>query len=137
MGRRKSRIGTTFGPDSSIPIDLNDDGKPTDASTQAAMEELQKSRDKTSQVQEQVDEVTRVMENNVNKTLERGEQLEDLEAKTARLDVEAQQFNKNAAQVEKNLKWKQMRRAIIICVVVIVVLAVAGGIAAIMMKKKK
>lgn len=100
-------------------------------------QDLQKSRDKTAQVDQQVQEVTAVMQDNVRSVQERGENLENLEEKTARLQESSSQFNKNATTVKKNLKWKQMRRAIIIAVVVIVILAIAGGVAAVMMKKKR
>ena len=101
------------------------------------IQDLEESRRKTEHVDAQVQEVTMVMQGNVQKVQERGEKLEDLEGKTARLEESSQQFSKNAKKVKENLKWKQMRRAIIISVVVIVILAVVAGIAAFMIKKNK
>jgi vesicle-associated membrane protein 4 len=124
-GKRRSSVGMG-------------DTKPDENTAESeALEGLQESRDKTAQVQEQVDEVKSIMQQNVDKAIQRGETLEELEAQTSRLQESAGQFNKNAAQVKENLRWKKMRRAIIISVVVLVILAVLCAVAVIMMKKKK
>lgn len=128
MGKRRQNKHQQPEPDLEAQHNTTDD---------PILQDLQASRDKTAQVDQQVQEVTAIMQNNVRAVQERGENLENLEDKTARLQESSAQFSKNATKVKENLKWKQMRRAIIIAVVVIVILAVAGGVAAVMLKKKK
>lgn len=81
------------------------------------------SNDKTAKVKKQVDDVTKIMEHNVQDAMKRGEQLNDLEAKTAALEEGSRAFSKNTAQVKSNLWWKNMKYwAIIIGVLVAIVL---------------
>ena len=85
----------------------------------------QETSGKTVKIQKQVDEVKDVMENNVTDAMNRGEQLNDLEAKTLALEEGSKTFVKNTKQVSSNLWWKNMKySAIIVGVIVVVVLIV-------------
>lgn len=83
------------------------------------------SAEKTKKVQNQVEDVTKTMQKNVQDAMKRGEQLEDLEAKTAALEEGSRAFNKNTEKVKSNLWWKNMKYwAIIIGVIVAVILLI-------------
>ena len=51
----------------------------------------------------QVDEVTGMMSENLQKIMERGEKMEELEDKAARLEEGSKQFQMSAAKVKKQL----------------------------------
>lgn len=81
--------------------------------------------DKSAKVQKQVDEVKGIMQKNVSDAMARGEQLEDLEAKTLALEEGSKSFAKNTEKVSSNLWWKNMKYwAIIIGIVVAIVLVI-------------
>ncbi len=58
---------------------------------------------KTGQVQGQVDEVIGIMQNNIEKVVQRGEKLESLQTKTDDLQQGALQFKKGAVRVRKEM----------------------------------
>ena len=87
------------------------------------MKMKQETTDKSAKVQEQVNEVKVVMEQNVADAMSRGEQLNDLEAKTLALEEGSKSFAKNTNQVSSNLWWKNVKyTAIIVGIIVLVVL---------------
>ena len=86
---------------------------------------------KSVKVQKQVDEVKDIMQKNVSDAMARGEQLDDLEAKTLALEEGSKSFAKNTKQVNSNLWWKNMKYwgiiiGIIVVVILLIVLAVWG-----------
>ena len=92
----------------------------------------QETTAKTAQVQQQVDEVKVIMEKNVSDAMARGEQLNDLEAKTLALEEGSKSFTKNTQQVSSNLWWKNMKytaiiAGIIVFLVLILVFYYFGG----------
>lgn len=85
----------------------------------------QETAGKSVKVQKQVDEVQGIMEKNVADAMNRGEQLNDLEAKTLALEEGSKSFAKNTKQVNSNLWWKNMKyTAIIIGIIVAVILII-------------
>lgn len=83
----------------------------------------QVTADKTVIIQKQVDEVKGIMEKNVSDAMERGEQLNDLEAKTLALEEGSKDFAHNTKKVSSNLWWENMKyNAIIAGVVVALIL---------------
>jgi hypothetical protein len=56
-------------------------------------------------VQEQIDEVTEIMQDNVKKMLLRGEKLEEVEQKTKELYQTAQDFKQSAKKLRQNACW--------------------------------
>lgn len=83
------------------------------------------SADKSKKVQDQVNDVTKIMEQNVQDAMKRGEQLEDLEAKTAALEEGSRAFSKNTGKVKSNLWWANMKYwAILIGVIVAIILLI-------------
>lgn len=86
---------------------------------------------KSAKVQDQVDEVKGIMQKNVSDAMARGEQLEDLEAKTLALEEGSKSFAKNTKQVSSNLWWKNMKywaiiAGIIVAIVVVLLLVFFG-----------
>ena len=70
---------------------------PSNSSTPAAADS------KTAQVQGEVDEVVGIMHDNINKVMQRGEQLETLQDKSANLQDSSQQFKRGASRVRKQM----------------------------------
>ncbi|KAI8912652.1 vesicle-associated membrane protein 8 [Gorgonomyces haynaldii] len=79
---------------------------------------------KTQDVQNQVDEVVGIMQNNINKAMLRGEQLDTLQNKTEDLQQSSLQFKRGANQVRKEMWWKDMKLKLIIGVIVAIVLII-------------
>lgn len=89
------------------------------------------SADKAKKVQQQVDDVTKIMEQNVQDAMKRGEQLEDLEAKTATLEAGSRAFTQNTGKVKSNLWWQNMKYwailiGVIVAIILIILVAVFG-----------
>jgi len=64
------------------------------------------------------------MRDNVDRTLENIERLEDLEDRSAQIENSAKQFEKNAAGLKSAMRWKYIKMTLIIVLLV-------GAIAAI------
>ncbi|KAJ1498541.1 hypothetical protein HMI54_005215 [Coelomomyces lativittatus] len=82
------------------------------------------SSSKTQVVQAQVDEVVGIMQNNIEKVMERGEKLESLATKTEDLQQSSLQFKKGATKVRQAMWWKDLKIKIIIAIVVIIILII-------------
>jgi vesicle-associated membrane protein 4 len=82
-----------------------------------------------SKVQGQVDEVVDIMRNNVNKVMDRGEQLDSLQSRTEDLQNASAQFRTDAGRVRKQMWWKDMKIKIIIgSVIAIIIIGVVVGL---------
>jgi vesicle-associated membrane protein 4 len=83
---------------------------------------------KTKAVQDEVDEVVGIMQNNIEKVVQRGEKLETLQTKTDDLQAGALQFKRGAVSARKQMWWKNMKMQLIIggvIVLFIVIIAVS------------
>ncbi|CAF3777572.1 unnamed protein product [Adineta steineri] len=84
-------------------------------------------------LQNQVDEVTDVMRNNIGIALKRGEALDQLEQKAENLTSETERFSYRSKQLKKKYWWKNLRMWIIlgivvaIVIIIIIIAAVASG----------
>ncbi|KAI8810248.1 synaptobrevin, partial [Cladochytrium replicatum] len=84
---------------------------------------------KTVQVQRQVDEVVGIMQDNINKVMQRGEQLDTLQNKTEDLQNSSMQFRRGASRVRKQMWWKDMKMKLILGgVIAVIILVVIGSI---------
>ncbi|KAJ3021562.1 hypothetical protein HKX48_008229 [Thoreauomyces humboldtii] len=90
---------------------------------------------KTSQVQNQVDEVVGIMQENVNKVIQRGEHLETLNSKTDDLQNSSLQFKRGANRVRKQMWWKDMKLKLILGGVIGLIVIII--IATVVSQKKK
>ncbi|KAG0163061.1 hypothetical protein DFQ28_000633 [Apophysomyces sp. BC1034] len=82
---------------------------------------------KTQQVQQQVDEVVNIMQENIDKVMQRGERLDDLRGKTEDLQATAGHFRRGANQVRKRMWWKDLKWKIIIAVTILAILGIIIG----------
>ncbi|XP_055345838.1 vesicle-associated membrane protein 3-like [Paramacrobiotus metropolitanus] len=82
------------------------------------------SNTKIEQTQRQVNEVIDVMKDNVNRVLERGDRLADLDERADALQFGAHQFQATAKKVKRKYWWKNLKMWIIIGVIVIVIIAI-------------
>uniref|UniRef100_A0A2K6W4S1 V-SNARE coiled-coil homology domain-containing protein n=1 Tax=Onchocerca volvulus TaxID=6282 RepID=A0A2K6W4S1_ONCVO len=78
--------------------------------------------DSLAAIQQQVESVKTVMNNNMQRVLERGEQLENIEGRTEALTQSSQNFQWTAQRVQRRMCAKNAKWIIIIvaCVMVIV-----------------
>ncbi|KAL7746864.1 Vesicle membrane receptor protein (v-SNARE) [Sorochytrium milnesiophthora] len=82
------------------------------------------NNNKTQQVQAQVNEVVGIMQNNIEKVMERGEKLDSLATKTEDLQQSSLQFKRGATKVRKAMWWKDLKLKLMIAFVLAVILAV-------------
>ncbi|KAI7895691.1 synaptobrevin-domain-containing protein [Mucor mucedo] len=82
---------------------------------------------KTDQVQKQVDEVVGIMQENIDKIMQRGERIGDLEDKSRNMHDAAAVFHGGANKVRKRMWWKNFRWKIIIAVTILVILGIIIG----------
>ncbi|CAF4157029.1 unnamed protein product, partial [Adineta steineri] len=75
-------------------------------------------------LQNQVDEVTDVMRNNIGIALKRGEALDQLEQKAENLTSETERFSYRSKQLKKKYWWKNLRMWIILGIVVAIVIII-------------
>lgn len=61
------------------------------------------SSSKAAGVQQEVDEVVGIMQNNITKAMNRGEQLDSLQNRTEELQQSSMQFKRGANQVRKEM----------------------------------
>lgn len=79
---------------------------------------------KLRRVQFQVDEVSSIMKDNIEKIMERGERLEDLEEKSDSLATNADQFWSTAKKMQSRMWWRNMRVKVLLVLVVLVILLI-------------
>ncbi|KAI8899489.1 synaptobrevin, partial [Globomyces pollinis-pini] len=60
-------------------------------------------------VQQEVDEVVGIMQSNITKVMERGDNLDRLQDQTENLQQASSQFKRGANQVRKEMWWKDMK----------------------------
>ncbi|KAI7902205.1 synaptobrevin-domain-containing protein [Cokeromyces recurvatus] len=97
------------------------------SSSQGNSNQAGQGASKTARVQQQVDEVVNIMQENIDKVMQRGERLDDLRGKTEDLQATATHFRRGANQVRKRMWWKDLKWKIIIAVTIIVILAIIIG----------
>ena len=84
------------------------------------------SQQRTQKIQNEVNEVVGIMQDNIEKVMERGEKIEVLQDKTDDLQNSATKFKKGANRVRKAMWWKDMKlKLIIVVVIIVIVLAIA------------
>ncbi|KAI8914313.1 synaptobrevin-domain-containing protein [Gorgonomyces haynaldii] len=82
--------------------------------TQAVKIEKVQSPSKTQAVQQQVDEVINIMNQNIEKVMDRGERLENLNNKTDDLAAASLSFKKSSAKVESEMWWKNLKLTLVL-----------------------
>jgi len=79
---------------------------------------------KLADVQQKVEEVKTVMKDNVNRTLENVEKLEDLESKSETIENSAKQFEKGARGMQLGMRCRYYKMTAIIALLVIAILLI-------------
>ncbi|ORY98409.1 synaptobrevin-domain-containing protein [Absidia repens] len=83
--------------------------------------------EKTQSVQQQMNNVKNIMQQNIDKAMERDERLADIHGKTENLQSTAERFRRGANQVRKRMWWKDLKWKVIIAVTILVILGVIIG----------
>ncbi|SAM00451.1 hypothetical protein [Absidia glauca] len=83
--------------------------------------------DRTASVQQQVDDVVNIMQDNIDKVMNRGERIDDLRGKAEDLNATAGNFKRGANQVRKRMWWKDLKWKIIIGVTILAILGIIIG----------
>ncbi|KAK6537046.1 SNAP receptor, synaptobrevin [Arthrobotrys megalospora] len=79
---------------------------------------------RTAQIQAQIDDTIGIMRDNINKTTERGQNLNQLQNKTNDLADSAQGFRRGANRVRKQMWWKDMKMRMCLVLGIIILIAV-------------
>ena len=83
------------------------------------------SKDKISQIQKELDETKSIMHKNIEKIIERGDNLENLENGTENLKIQGKSFRTKAMYLKRTMCWKNCRLTLAIISVVLVILIIA------------
>ncbi|XP_028852448.1 vesicle-associated membrane protein 5 [Denticeps clupeoides] len=83
-------------------------------------------------VQEEVDEVTVIMMDNINKAKERSGKLDELEDRADELKKQGENFVKTSEKVKRKKQWEAHRLKILFAVIISVVILVIIIVAVIM-----
>ncbi|XP_055898783.1 vesicle-associated membrane protein 4-like [Biomphalaria glabrata] len=83
-----------------------------------------KSDPKINRLHGQVEEVVDIMKSNVNKVIERGDRLEDLQDKSESLSSHSDMFRTRSKNLHKAMWWKNCRMKLIIAGVVVVIITI-------------
>ena len=90
--------------------------------------------DRVDQLRSQVEKVKGVMKQNINKVVERGEKLEDLQERAEYLDQNSHVFQHTATRLKRKLWWQNVKLWLIfisiIVVVVVVIILIIGVVLA-------
>ena len=79
---------------------------------------------KVNQLREDVEEVKGQMVHNIDKVIERGERLDDLNERTEQLNSRAGEFQTVSTRLKRKLWWQNVKLWIILIIIIIVILAV-------------
>jgi len=99
---------------------------PVNKSCQAFLAQLIKKygANKLADVQQKVEEVKIVMKDNVNRTLENVEKLEDLESKSETIENSAKQFEKGARGMQLSMRCRYYKMTAIVALLIISILLI-------------
>ena len=79
---------------------------------------------RVSDIEYQLQQVTVVMKDNVEKLIERGENLEVLQQKTENMDEHAKLFQNHSRDLKRQMRWKYIRNSLIILVLVLLLIGI-------------
>lgn len=75
-------------------------------------------------LQEHVDEVQQIMSQNIDKIMQRGQNLDYLEDRSEVLSSNANEFRVGARRVSRKMWWQNMKINIIIGIVILAIIAI-------------
>ena len=79
---------------------------------------------KVQQLREDVEEVKGQMVQNIDKVIERGDRLDDLNERTENLNARAGEFQTVSTRLKRKLWWQNIKLWIILIVIILVILGV-------------
>ncbi|KAI8576280.1 hypothetical protein K450DRAFT_257529 [Umbelopsis ramanniana AG] len=82
---------------------------------------------KTTKVRQEVDQVINIMQDNIDRVVDRGANIAQLQSKTDDLQATSGQFKRSANQVRKRMWWKDMKWRIVILVTVLIIIGIIVG----------
>merc|ERR1712141_346461 len=116
MGKRKKKRNMSSYTNPNHPTGTGDSTQP-----ESGLEQTRK----------QVDEVVGIMQNNVEKVLERDAKLNELDDRATTLQQGAEMFDRNAGKIQRKMWYQNMKMNFIIggvvLVVVIIIIVVSTG----------
>ncbi len=83
--------------------------------------ELKSSDPKLLQIQIEIERTKGVMKDNINKAMERGQKLEETEAKTEKLKHKADEFNNSARSARMKMCWQNWRTILLIFLIILII----------------
>lgn len=92
------------------------------------------SADAISHINNQVDQVTNKMKENIGVMLERGAQIETLVEKTGDIQATGVKFRKNAVKVKHKVWWKNMKYWVALLIVIVICVIIIIGVSVIAAK---
>jgi len=84
----------------------------------------QRSQKKIQEIKNQVSEVSNIMQANIDKLLERGQRMEDLENKSELLSSRSGEFRVFSKRIKKKMWWEHKRLQLIISIALIIFIVV-------------
>eukprot|EP01086_Lenisia_limosa_P004368 TRINITY_DN195_c1_g1_i1.p1 TRINITY_DN195_c1_g1~~TRINITY_DN195_c1_g1_i1.p1 ORF type:complete len:101 (-),score=36.18 TRINITY_DN195_c1_g1_i1:82-384(-) len=79
------------------------------------------SSDKVANLQNDVDDVKVIMQDNIDKVIDRGEKLDTMQNKADNLNNQAGAFQKRSTQLKREMWWKNMKLNLIIGGIILIV----------------
>lgn len=80
---------------------------------------------KLTKVKNELEGVMNTMKNNIGKVIDRGERLEDLEAKSESFEMSAFQFKSTSTKLKNRMWWHNFKmKAIFGCVIIVVIIVI-------------
>lgn len=108
--------------------------KPSSSSNNTATTTADASNSKLQQVKAQVGEVIEVMHQNIEKVIDRGIKLDEINDKTDQLSESARSFSSRSRQLRRHMWWKNTKLQLCICGCILLILVIV--IASIVIRNK-
>ncbi|OTF74162.1 synaptobrevin-like protein [Euroglyphus maynei] len=86
-----------------------------------------KKDEKIERLQDHVEEVSNIMQMNIDKIMERGSNLDNLQDRSQNLSEYSTEFRNGARRVQRKMWWKNMKINIIIGIIVAIILIIIIG----------
>ncbi|XP_047135082.1 vesicle-associated membrane protein 4 isoform X2 [Hydra vulgaris] len=88
-----------------------------------------------AKVKQELQSTVNLMKNNLHKVIDRGEKLEDLEAKSETFEMNASEFKSRSTKLRKKMWWQQCKLKLVFGLIITGVLTVV--IVSLVLKNKK
>ena len=92
--------------------------------------------DGVSKLQTKVDTVQEVMTQNVEKLLQRGDGLDDLQGRSEELAMNSIQFQRTAGKLRRKIMWKSVKLWVVIIVIITIILVIIAVLITLVATKK-